>query len=124
MSTILFILPFLVGYAILVIYAERKLSALMQDRLGPMEVGYSGMLQMTWNIFRMPLLFFAWIIFFIASLAESNRAPFDLPEVKSELAAGYHAEYSGFITGRIWGIFWLISKTLLIGIGCWKIFIA
>jgi NADH-quinone oxidoreductase subunit H len=64
----------------------------------------------TWNIFRMPLLFFAWIIFFISSLAESNRGPFDLPEAESELVAGYQTEYSGFR----WGILMLAEYAMML----------
>ncbi|MFY4775230.1 NADH-quinone oxidoreductase subunit NuoH [Metabacillus sp. RGM 3146] len=46
-----------------------------------------------WFIFAQPIGF---LIFLIASVAELNRTPFDLPEAESELVAGYHVEYSGF----------------------------
>lgn len=50
----------------------------------------------TWNVVKMPLFFVAYIIFYIATLAESNRAPFDIPEGESEIIGGFHTEYSGF----------------------------
>nr|WP_142305168.1 NADH-quinone oxidoreductase subunit NuoH [Bacillus oleivorans] len=46
-----------------------------------------------WFILYQPVAF---LIFLIASVAELNRTPFDLPEAESELVAGYHVEYSGF----------------------------
>jgi NADH-quinone oxidoreductase subunit H len=59
-----------------------------------------------WFILVQPIAF---IIFFIASIAELNRTPFDLPESENELVAGYHVEYSGFR----WAFFMLAEYVYL-----------
>ena len=48
-----------------------------------------------WYIFT-PWGFAGFVMYAIATTAETNRSPFDLPEGESELVAGYHTEYSGF----------------------------
>jgi len=48
-----------------------------------------------WGILLGGCLAFSFLVFLIASFAETNRLPFDLPEAETELVGGYHTEYSG-----------------------------
>ncbi|MBA3468988.1 MAG: NADH-quinone oxidoreductase subunit NuoH [Herpetosiphonaceae bacterium] len=61
------------------------------QRIVESQSGFGGL---GWNVFT-PVGFFAFALFFVASLAEGERTPFDIPEADSEIVAGYMTEYTG-----------------------------
>lgn len=69
-------------------------------------------------------LFPVWVIFFISSLAEANRTPFDLSEAETELVGGYHVEYSSFLfalffLGEYANIVLLSAMNVILFFGGW-----
>src|SRR6266851_3433177 len=73
--------------------------------------------------FVIPLLPMA-VVFFISGLAETNRAPFDLPEGESELVAGYFVEYSAmafalFYLGEYGNMIMVSAMTAILFLGGW-----
>ena len=85
--------------------------------------GFTGLLP-NWHVLT-PWGFAGFIIFYIASLAESNRAPFDLPEAESEIIAGYFTEYSGFkfalfFLGEYLGMFAIAGLGITLFLGGWN----
>jgi NADH-quinone oxidoreductase subunit H len=68
--------------------------------------------------------FVAFVIFFIAGIAETHRTPFDIPEAEGELVAGYHSEYSGmkfgmFFVGEYLGVTLISSLIVTLFFGGW-----
>lgn len=84
------------------------------------------MLYQTSVWFVIPLFPF-WVLFFICSLAETNRAPFDLPEAEAELVAGYNVEYSSmgfalFFLGEYGNIIFMSALSSVFFWGGWNIY--
>jgi NADH-quinone oxidoreductase subunit H len=108
-------------------------SAVLMTSLNPEGTGTLSMIgivqaqyaQHIWFIFKFfPLGFVAFFIFAVAMVAETNRAPFDLPEAESELTAGFHTEYSGlrwslFMLGEYAAMIAVSSIAITLWLGGW-----
>ena len=85
--------------------------------------GYQGWIW-HWNLFRNPFMPILAIVYFIASLAECKRAPFDLPEAESELVSGFHTEYTGmrfalFFLAEYAAMYLVAAVAVVIFLGGW-----
>ena len=85
-----------------------SLQAIVSAQYAPGWLSFLG-----WNLFQTPLMLLLAGVYYIAGLAECNRAPFDLSEGESEIVGGFHTEYSGLR----WGLFFIAEYADMMLVG-------
>ncbi len=101
------------GMAVVSVVLMTSLNATGTGTLSMIGIVQAQQQQQIWFLFKFfPLGLVAFVIFAIAMVAETNRAPFDLPEAESELTAGFHTEYSGLR----WSLFMLGEYAAMIAV--------
>ena len=101
------------GFAVITAILMTSLNATGTGTLSMIGIVQAQQQQGVWFVFKFfPLGLIAFGIFAIAMVAETNRAPFDLPEAESELTAGFHTEYSGFR----WSLFFLAEYAAMMAV--------
>jgi NADH-quinone oxidoreductase subunit H len=101
------------GLAVVSVILMTSLNDQSTGTLSMIGIVQAQLAQGEWFIFKFfPLGLIGFGIFAIAMVAETNRAPFDLPEAESELTAGFHTEYSGFR----WSLFFLAEYSAMIAV--------
>ncbi len=101
------------GLAVVSVILMTSLNTAGTGTLSMIGIVQSQLAQGEWFIFKFfPLGLIGFVIFAISMVAETNRAPFDLPEAESELTAGFHTEYSGFR----WSLFFLAEYSAMIAV--------
>jgi NADH-quinone oxidoreductase subunit H len=101
------------GLAVVSVILMTSLNEASTGTLSMIGIVQAQQAQQQWFVFKFfPLGLIGFFIFAVAMVAETNRAPFDLPEAESELTAGFHTEYSGFR----WSLFFLAEYSAMIAV--------